>query len=101
MPGAGFTLFCSFKSLISLGKGWCPGAELNHRHTDFQSVALPAELPGRRDRRLIDRGAAAVQPSGRIALAARWSARVEHQHADLDALARQDVGGRGRVLERG
>src|SRR6185312_16656052 len=26
---------------------WCPGAELNHRHTDFQSVALPAELPGR------------------------------------------------------
>src|SRR5437868_15338371 len=25
---------------------WCPGAELNHRHTDFQSVALPAELPG-------------------------------------------------------
>ena len=29
-------------------KGWCPGAELNHRHTDFQSVALPTELPGRR-----------------------------------------------------
>jgi hypothetical protein len=26
---------------------WCPGAELNHRHTDFQSVALPTELPGR------------------------------------------------------
>src|SRR6266446_1959736 len=25
---------------------WCPGAELNHRHTDFQSVALPTELPG-------------------------------------------------------
>ena len=29
------------------GKRWCPGAELNHRHTDFQSVALPTELPGR------------------------------------------------------
>ena len=28
-------------------KRWCPGAELNHRHTDFQSVALPTELPGR------------------------------------------------------
>ena len=27
---------------------WCPGAELNHRHCDFQSHALPTELPGRR-----------------------------------------------------
>ena len=27
--------------------GWCPGAELNHRHRDFQSRALPTELPGR------------------------------------------------------
>ena len=26
---------------------WCPGAELNHRHEDFQSTALPTELPGR------------------------------------------------------
>ena len=25
---------------------WCPGAELNHRHRDFQSRALPTELPG-------------------------------------------------------
>jgi hypothetical protein len=25
--------------------GWCRGAELNRRHTDFQSVALPTELP--------------------------------------------------------
>src|ERR1700733_4081508 len=25
---------------------WCPGAELNHRHADFQSAALPTELPG-------------------------------------------------------
>src|SRR5271155_999993 len=35
-------------------KKWCPGAELNHRHTDFQSVALPTELPGRRERALIE-----------------------------------------------
>ena len=28
-----------------LGK-WCPGAESNHRHCDFQSHALPTELPG-------------------------------------------------------
>ncbi len=24
---------------------WCLGAELNHRHIDFQSTALPTELP--------------------------------------------------------
>src|SRR3954453_18051588 len=29
---------------------WCPGAESNHRHCDFQSHALPTELPGRRPR---------------------------------------------------
>ena len=26
---------------------WCPGTELNRRHEDFQSSALPTELPGR------------------------------------------------------
>ena len=26
---------------------WWPGTELNRRHADFQSAALPAELPGR------------------------------------------------------
>src|SRR4051794_9123156 len=31
---------------------WCPGAESNHRHADFQSAALPTELPGRREARL-------------------------------------------------
>ena len=25
---------------------WCPVADLNHGHTDFQSVALPTELTG-------------------------------------------------------
>lgn len=29
---------------------WCPGAESNHRHCDFQSHALPTELPGRAPR---------------------------------------------------
>src|SRR5579875_3177516 len=31
-------------------KEWCPGAESNHRHADFQSAALPTELPGPRSR---------------------------------------------------
>src|SRR6202012_3633424 len=26
---------------------WCPGTESNRRHGDFQSPALPTELPGR------------------------------------------------------
>src|SRR5438876_5842506 len=26
---------------------WCPGTKLNRRHADFQSAALPTELPGR------------------------------------------------------
>ena len=30
------------------GPEWCPGAESNHRHRDFQSRALPTELPGLR-----------------------------------------------------
>jgi hypothetical protein len=29
-------------------KIWWPRAELNHRHTDFQSAALPTELLGLR-----------------------------------------------------
>ena len=30
---------------LSKGK-WCPGPESNQRHADFQSAALPTELPG-------------------------------------------------------
>ena len=28
------------------GMEWCPEADLNHRHADFQSAALPTELSG-------------------------------------------------------
>ena len=30
---------------LSYYRLWCLGAELNHRHCDFQSHALPTELP--------------------------------------------------------
>ena len=33
---------------VAKGEAWCPGAGSNHRHCDFQSHALPTELPGRR-----------------------------------------------------
>ena len=29
-----------------VGEKWCPGTESNRRHADFQSAALPTELPG-------------------------------------------------------
>ena len=32
----------SYTSVLSC---WCLGAESNHRHRDFQSLALPTELP--------------------------------------------------------
>ncbi len=35
------------QSLRTSGE-WCPGAGSNHRHCDFQSHALPTELPGHR-----------------------------------------------------
>jgi hypothetical protein len=34
---------------------WCPGTESNRRHCDFQSHALPTELPGRAGREALKR----------------------------------------------
>jgi hypothetical protein len=33
------------------GRRWCLGADSNHRHADFQSAALPTELPRQTTRR--------------------------------------------------
>ena len=41
-----FRFFRTAESLVSLGFAWCPGAELNHRHADFQSAALPLSYLG-------------------------------------------------------
>ena len=57
---------------------WCPGAGSNHRHCDFQSHALPTELPGRsqpnnglRERRFIVRQHASVHHASPCGLAWR------------------------------
>jgi hypothetical protein len=40
-----FRDFRMAESLVSLGFAWCPGAELNHRHADFQSdILLPQPI---------------------------------------------------------
>ena len=40
-----FYSYQNMKASIAWEK-WCPGADSNHRHEDFQSSALPTELPG-------------------------------------------------------
>src|ERR1700761_3911593 len=45
---------------------WWPGRELNPRHADFQSAALPTELPGRMEPRIKHGRAALVNYCLRI-----------------------------------
>ena len=42
------TMYLMFLNGIKLLRTieWCPEAESNHRHKDFQSFALPTELSG-------------------------------------------------------
>jgi hypothetical protein len=69
---------------------WCPGAESNHRHCDFQSHALPTELPGHPGHH-----EAGSQP---IAHAIR---PIKHAHPAQEARLRQGhPGQRGRCTAR-
>ena len=38
-------IFLDFITIFCINKKWCHGTESNRRHRDFQSPALPAELP--------------------------------------------------------
>jgi hypothetical protein len=55
---------------------WWPGRELNPRHADFQSAALPTELPGRTEPRIKQGGTALVNYCLRInelAVSSAWN----------------------------
>ena len=38
-----------YQMSYSRKKNWCLRVDLNHRHRDFQSLALPTELPRHKD----------------------------------------------------
>ena len=80
-------------------KTWCPGAGLNHRHCDFQSHALPTELPGHGLGQAPE--AASVWQSERRLSSAKTSYHkqiTDHGGGRLLRCARNDSAGRKRKL---
>ena len=87
--------------IVGASDFWCPGTESNCRHEDFQSSALPTELPGRNRRLFISndawsvKGISAERPgkwAGPIlcllsrALFATYQVRNFHRNGDNDGL---------------
>src|SRR5437763_9129107 len=63
-------------------KEWCPGTELNRRHEDFQSSALPTELPGHPAGGKLRRGKITQRLSDH-------SMRPPHPHLSIDIALRR------------
>jgi hypothetical protein len=78
------------------GEMLCPGPESNQRHEDFQSSALPTELPGRGTRAFLREGTGdgvLAQPVGLV--------QCLSVPAGLPGFRRQATRGRVRVAPEG
>src|SRR3546814_12490628 len=75
---------CPYTTLF---RSWCPGTGSNRRHCDFQSHALPTELPGHIRRAPEERGALSVAIVG-----------VQHRTRICDYVRIDRLGGHGIAL---
>ena len=85
---------------------WCLGADSNHRHADFQSAALPTELPRRGP---VSRGAASIKEASHevqrrgslfvLVVSGRVGIRLVagHDIAATEPALQVDVGATGRT----
>src|SRR5450432_944879 len=83
-PTQGLVLVNHCRNALSV---WWPRAELNHRHTDFQSAALPTELLGQ----VFD-----FTRSGRVVVAPAHSGRQATAPSPETASTRACAGARTR-----
>ena len=85
---------------------WCPGAGSNHRHCDFQSHALPTELPGhfqpRRawERRFIVRPGSAVHHASPVGYAWRSHAMAKGGACPAKPTGRRRATAKGPLTTR-